>query len=86
MSLPTEGLVTPYFWKRNTSKKSRLLGVSGASASGLEAAERDAADLLYRYGIGSIVVSILASSGLAFISIGQVRSRLLGVWWFLITL
>jgi diguanylate cyclase (GGDEF)-like protein len=86
LSLPTEGLVTPYFWKRNTSKKSRLLGVSDASASGLEAAERDAADLLYRYGIGSIVVSILASSGLAFISIGQVRSRLLGAWWFLITL
>jgi diguanylate cyclase (GGDEF)-like protein len=57
-----------------------------ASATGLEAAERDAAELLYRHGVGSILVSILASSGLAFISIGQVPSRLLEGWWLLITL
>jgi diguanylate cyclase (GGDEF)-like protein len=59
---------------------------SDASAAGFQAAERDAAELLYRHGVGSILVSILASSGLAFISIGQVPSRLLEAWWLLITL
>ncbi len=85
--LHSEGLlVTPYVWKRDASKKRRRLRGSGASATGFEAAERDAADLLYRHGIASIFVSILASSGLAFISIGQVRSGLLAGWWLLITL
>lgn len=49
------------------------------------AADRDAADLLYRYGIGSVAVSFFASSGLAFISLGQLPWRLLGLWWLLMT-
>ena len=76
----------PYVWNRNGSKKRRRLRVSGAPASGFEAAERDAADLLYRHAVGSIFVSILTSSVLAFISIGQVRSGLLAGWWLLIML
>ncbi len=43
--------------------------------------ERDAADLLYRYSIGSILVSVIASSGLSLISLGQVTFRLIAVWW-----
>jgi diguanylate cyclase (GGDEF)-like protein len=85
--LHSEGLlVTPYVCKKDASNKRRRLRTSGASANGFEAAERDAADLLYRHGIASIFVSILASSGLAFISIGQVRSGLLAGWWLLITI
>lgn len=49
------------------------------------AADRDVADLLYRYGIGSVAVSFFASSGLAFISLGQLPWRLLGLWWLLMT-
>lgn len=49
------------------------------------AADRDAADLLYRYGIGSVAVSLFASSGLAFVSVGQLPSSVLGVWWLLMT-
>lgn len=49
------------------------------------AANRDTADLLYRYGIGSVLVSLLASSGLAFVSAGQIASRFLFCWWTLIT-
>jgi hypothetical protein len=49
------------------------------------AADRDAADLLYRYGIGSVAVSLFASSGLAFISVGQLPSISLGLWWLLMT-
>lgn len=48
-------------------------------------ADKDVADLLYRYGIGSVAVSLFASSGLAFISIGQLPSTLLGLWWLLMT-
>jgi diguanylate cyclase (GGDEF)-like protein len=56
-----------------------------ASEAARSAAERDAADLLYRHGIGSILVSLLASSGLALISIGQVSSRPLLFWWLSMT-
>jgi signal transduction histidine kinase len=49
------------------------------------AADRDVADLLYRYGIGSVAVSLFASSGLAFVSVGQIPSRLLRLWWLLMT-
>jgi signal transduction histidine kinase len=49
------------------------------------AADRDAADLLYRYGSGSVAVSLFASSGLAFISVGQLPSISLGLWWLLMT-
>lgn len=55
------------------------------SADAQAAAERDTADLLYRYGIGSVAVSLFASSGLAFVSVGQIPSRLLGLWWLLMT-
>ncbi len=48
-------------------------------------ADRDAADLLYRYGIGSVAVSLFASSGLAFISVGQLPSTSVEIWWLLIT-
>jgi len=49
------------------------------------AVDRDVADLLYRYGIGSIAVSLFASSGLAFVSVGQLPSSLLELWWLLMT-
>src|SRR3954464_496303 len=49
------------------------------------AADRDAADLLYRYGIGSVAVSLFASSGLVFISAGQIPSASLALWWLLMT-
>lgn len=52
---------------------------------GVALAERDAANLLYRYGIGGAGVSILASSGLAFVSIGQASAAMLWAWWGLIT-
>jgi signal transduction histidine kinase len=52
---------------------------------GRAAAEKDAADLLYRYGIGSVAVSLFASSGLAFVSVGQLPSTLLWLWWLLMT-
>jgi signal transduction histidine kinase len=55
------------------------------TAAARAAADRDVADLLYRYGIGSIAVSLLASSGLAFVSIGQLPASLLGLWWLLMT-
>lgn len=55
------------------------------AADAVPAVHRDAADLLYKYGIGSVAVSLFASSGLAFISIGQIPSTLLGIWWLLIT-
>ena len=56
-----------------------------ASKAARDAAARDAADLLYRYGVGSVLVSLLASSGLALISIRQVNLRLLLVWWLAMT-
>jgi signal transduction histidine kinase len=56
-----------------------------ATADARAAADRDAADLLYRYGIGSVAVSLFASSGLAFVSVGQLPSNLLGLWWLLMT-
>ncbi len=49
------------------------------------AADRDVADLLYRYGIGSVAVSLFASSGLVFVSVGQLPSSLLALWWLLMT-
>jgi hypothetical protein len=55
------------------------------AADTLPTVPRDVADLLYRYGIGSVAVSLFASSGLAFISIGQIPPTLLGIWWLLIT-
>ncbi|HXE14502.1 MAG TPA: ATP-binding protein [Bryobacteraceae bacterium] len=55
------------------------------AADTLPSVHRDVADLLYKYGIGSVAVSLFASSGLAFISIGQIPSTLLGIWWLLIT-
>jgi signal transduction histidine kinase len=55
------------------------------AADALPTIHKDVADLLYRYGIGSVAVSLFASSGLAFISIGQIPSKLLGLWWSLIT-
>src|SRR6185437_12142573 len=84
--LHAERPVTQYAWKKNASKKGDRSCVSDASTGALEAAERDAADLLYRHGVGSILVSVVASSGLAFISIGQVPTVLLRGWWLLITL
>lgn len=47
--------------------------------------DKDVADLLYRYGTGSVAVSLFASSGLAFVSIGRLPSTLLMVWWLLMT-
>src|SRR4051812_46363693 len=55
------------------------------TANARAAANRDVADLLYRYGIGSVAVSLFASSGLAFISVGQLPSSLLGLWWLFMT-
>ena len=78
--------VTQYVWKEYVAKRVRQRRSFDPSAAALEAAERDAAELLYRHGVGSILVSILASSGLAFISVGQAPSRLLEGWWLLITL
>lgn len=52
---------------------------------GVALAEKDAADLLYRYGVGGAAISMLASSGLALVSIGQVSSPVLWAWWGLIT-
>lgn len=47
--------------------------------------ERHTAELLYRHAIGSVLVSYLASSGLAYISVGQVSSKPLFLWWGLMT-
>jgi hypothetical protein len=58
---------------------------SEAFPNGRQAIERDAAVLLYRHGIGSVLVSVLASSGLAFISFGQVSHKLLILWWVLMS-
>ena len=52
---------------------------------GAALAEKDAADLLYRYGTGGVAISMLASSGLTLVSIGQVSAPVLWVWWGLIT-
>jgi diguanylate cyclase (GGDEF)-like protein len=41
--------------------------------------------LLYRHAVGSVLVSLCASSGLAFISIGHVSSPRLEIWWLFIT-
>ncbi len=57
----------------------------GPALDGRHLAEKDAADLLYRYGSGGVAVSILASSGLAFSCIGQASSRTLLIWWGLMT-
>ena len=59
--------------------------ISGGSANARDAVEKDTADLLYHHGIGSILVSLLASSGLALISLGQVSSTLLSSWWALMS-
>src|SRR3954452_11303199 len=56
-----------------------------ATGDGPAAADRDAADLLYRYGIGSVAVSLFASSGLVFISAGQIPYTSLALWWLLMT-
>lgn len=55
------------------------------TADSSAAADKDVADLLYRYGIGSVAVSLFASSGLAFISIERLPSTLLSLWWLLMT-
>ncbi len=68
---------------QRTSKIASLWG--GAAKSAREAAEKDAADLLYRHGIGSVLVSLLASSGLALIARQQVNARLLMFWWLPMT-
>jgi diguanylate cyclase (GGDEF)-like protein len=78
-------LLTPYAWKKNSSPKRPLVRASNVSANGIEAAEMDAAHLLYRHAVGSVLVSLFASSGLAFIVIGQVPAWRLGAWWLLIT-
>ncbi|MBV8864788.1 MAG: hypothetical protein JO210_05240, partial [Acidobacteriaceae bacterium] len=53
----------------------------GRLPDGVALAEKDAAELLYGYGVGGAAISILASSGLAFVSSGQVSSRMLWTWW-----
>ena len=63
-----------------------LTGEQAPRGDARAAIDKDVADLLYRYGIGSVAVSLFASSGLAFISIGQLPASLLGLWWLLITL
>jgi hypothetical protein len=70
----------PHVWAEKPSQQrpDRTLDVYGNAGN---AADQDAAQLLYRHGIGSVLVSLFASSGLAFISIGQVPSHRLGAWW-----
>jgi diguanylate cyclase (GGDEF)-like protein len=48
-------------------------------------AAQDAIDLLYRYGVGSVLVSVLLSSGLAFVAFRQSHIRLVAAWWLAIT-
>ncbi|HEX4228961.1 MAG TPA: ATP-binding protein [Bryobacteraceae bacterium] len=48
--------------------------------------DQDAADLLYRHGVGGVLVSILASSGLALISARQTSLLLPCVWWMMMTI
>jgi diguanylate cyclase (GGDEF)-like protein len=73
--------------KRGHFQPERLSGRRAeAPSNGRQAVERDTAELLYRHGIGSVLVSLLASSGLAFISSGQVSSKLLLPWWILMSL
>src|SRR3954447_7202991 len=50
-----------------------------------DAVDRDAANLLYRHGVSGILISLLASSGLALISIGQVPFRMICGWWVLMS-
>jgi signal transduction histidine kinase len=62
-----------------------LAGNYNPTADSSAAADKDVADLLYQYGIGSVAVSLFASSGLAFISIEQLPSTFLALWWLLMT-
>ena len=48
------------------------------AADARAAADRDVANLLYRYGIGSVAVSLFASSGLAFVSVDSFLRVYLG--------
>jgi diguanylate cyclase (GGDEF)-like protein len=52
-------------------------------ASGKDLAASDAARLLYNHGIGSIGVSLFASTFLLLISTGRVSARSLWTWWSL---
>ena len=62
-----------------------LTGNYNPTADSRAAADKDVADLLYRYGIGSVAVSLFASSGLAFISVERLPSTVLSLWWLLMT-
>ncbi len=64
----------------------RLTRESAGVSVTRQALERDAAELLYRHGIGAVLVSLLASSGLAFISRGRIPPVPLLSWWVLMTL
>jgi diguanylate cyclase (GGDEF)-like protein len=48
----------------------------------LGAVQRDAAKMLYSHGVGSLVVSAFASSGLALIARHQLPAGPLAAWWF----
>ena len=51
-----------------------------------DATDRDAADLLYRHGVGGLLVSVLASSALAIIAINETGTTLAYGWWFAIAI
>lgn len=57
----------------------------GEAAGKDDAADRDAVDLLYRYGVGGVLISVLASSGLAFAAFHQSHNRLVIAWWLSIS-
>ncbi len=56
------------------------------SVLGVHAADKDAADLLYRHGVGGLFVSCLASSALTFMAFHQAQTRTLFTWFALMLL
>src|SRR4051794_23836184 len=84
-SLRFEGRFARAMFPERGSDEEMVTRDRDPTADARAAAGRDVADLLYRYGIGSVAVSLFASSGLAFISVGQLPSSLLGLWWLFMT-
>src|SRR4051794_26464874 len=54
--------------------------------SGGDQATQDVVDLLYRYGVSGILISVLASSGLALVAWWLSHNRLVIGWWLSITI
>lgn len=56
-----------------------------ASVNGNQAAQQDAADLLYQHGTGGLFISLASSSGLALMSLQQLPRGPVYLWWTVMT-